>query len=119
MCSALADFVMARDPTRRYLFASLQSATGRRLATAHGIGGGELGSMVLIEQGVAYTKSSAALRVARHLRGLWPLLWFLVLVPAPLRNHAYDWVGRHRYEWFGQTDTCRVPTARDRDRFLE
>jgi predicted DCC family thiol-disulfide oxidoreductase YuxK len=119
MCSTLADFVIARDPTARFMFSSLQSDTGRQLATKHGIPAGELDTMVLIESGIAYTKSEAALRVARRLPALWPLLWCFMVVPSPLRDAIYDWFGRKRYDWFGQTHVCRAPTAEDRDRFLQ
>ncbi|MBH0203854.1 MAG: thiol-disulfide oxidoreductase DCC, partial [Nitrospira sp.] len=36
----------------------------------------------------------------------------------PLRDALYDYIARHRYEWMGKSDTCRVPTPADRDRFV-
>ena len=43
-------------------------------------------SVVLIENGKAYTKSAAALRIAKKLDGLWHLLFLLILIPRPIRD---------------------------------
>ncbi len=54
--------------------------------------------------------SDAVLRVFRHLPGLWPLAWILVVVPHPWRDAAYRFVARRRYAWFGCT-ACRVTAS--------
>jgi predicted DCC family thiol-disulfide oxidoreductase YuxK len=66
-----------------------------------------------------YTKSSAALRIARRLKAPWPLCSALLVVPPPLRNLVYDLVARNRYRWFGRSESCRVPSPDLRQRFLE
>ena len=38
-------------------------------------------------------------------------------LPSPLRDPIYRWIARNRYRWFGKRDTCRVPTAEERERF--
>lgn len=119
MCNGLVDFTMKRDRKRQYFFAALQSATGQKVLNALGLPTEELGSMVLIEAGLAYTKSTAALRVARNCSGLWPVLYAFIVVPAPLRDRIYDWVGNRRYRWFGQLDECRIPTPEEKARFLD
>ena len=43
----------------------------------------------------------------------------LRIVPRALTDRAYDWIAGNRYRWFGQTATCRVPTASLRGRFLD
>ena len=75
--------------------------------------------MVLLDNGHVYRKSTAALRVARRLSGLWPLLGIFLIVPRPIRDWVYDWIGRHRYPWFGQKSECWVPSEDLRRRFLE
>jgi predicted DCC family thiol-disulfide oxidoreductase YuxK len=66
-----------------------------------------------------YTRSTAALRIARQLDGAWPLVYLLLIVPRPLRDAAYRYFAAHRYKWFGELDACRVPTPELRSRFLE
>jgi predicted DCC family thiol-disulfide oxidoreductase YuxK len=81
--------------------------------------GGPAETIVLLDAGKTYVKSTAALRIARGLRFPWPLLYAFVAVPRPVRDLIYDWVARHRYRWFGKRDTCMLPTPELRERFLE
>jgi predicted DCC family thiol-disulfide oxidoreductase YuxK len=76
-------------------------------------------SVVLIERGQIYTRSRAALRIARRLDGLWPLMYALAVVPTPLADAVYAWIARNRYRWFGRSEECRVPTPELRGRFLD
>ena len=64
-CAAAVRFVAARDPTAQFHFAPLQSSLARELLERHGIDDPGLTSMVLLEGGTAYLKSTAALRIAR------------------------------------------------------
>jgi len=119
LCGRLVDFVLERDPARRFRFAALQSPAGERVLRRFRMPAGMLTTMVLIEDGAVYTESTAALRVARRLRAAWPLLYLLIAVPRPLRDAVYRWVGANRLRWFGRRETCRLPTDADRGRFLE
>ena len=76
------------------------------------------GSVVLIENNSYHTKSSAALRIARRLKGAFKLGYAAVILPKFLRDKGYDVVARNRYKWFGKQDQCRLPTPEIRSRFL-
>lgn len=119
LCNGSVRFVIERDPHKHFQFAPLQSETATTL-----IGGlanplAMPDSIVLVDDGRLYVRSTAALRIARRLRFPWPLLWVFMAVPRPLRDWVYDVIARHRYGWFGKRDTCMVPTKEIRDRFLE
>jgi predicted DCC family thiol-disulfide oxidoreductase YuxK len=119
LCNGFVQFVIARDPGARFQFAALQSDSARRLlARVDGLGQVP-DSVVLVDRGRVYTRSSAALRIARGLPFPWSLARALIVVPRPLRDWVYDRVARHRYRWFGRKDTCMVPTPDLRARFLE
>ena len=32
----------------------------------------------------------------------------LMIIPRPLRDAIYDYVAKHRYEWFGKSSDCLV-----------
>lgn len=51
--------------------------------------------------------------------GAWKLFYIFWLVPKPLRDGVYDFVAKHRYEWFGKRDHCLMPTPDVRARFLD
>jgi predicted DCC family thiol-disulfide oxidoreductase YuxK len=119
LCVGGVRFVMARDARARVRFASMQSPMGQRLLARFGLPVDELKTFVLIEGGTPFTRSTAALSVARYLDGLWPWLYALIVVPRPIRDAVYDWVARNRYRWFGRRDACLVPDPRFRDRFID
>lgn len=77
-------------------------------------------SFILIEPGKAYyVKSTAALRIGKHLKGYRTISSVLNLIPSGLRNIVYDFVARNRYNWYGKKDQCMVPTPELRAKFLD
>jgi predicted DCC family thiol-disulfide oxidoreductase YuxK len=118
LCQGSVRFIADRDPRARFRFAPLQSATGAALLERHGLSGGLVDSLVLIDGGQAYTRSAAALRIAGRLGGGWRLAPILLLVPAFLRDWLYDVVARYRYRWFGRSESCEIPSESVRARLV-
>ncbi|MEM9348609.1 MAG: thiol-disulfide oxidoreductase DCC family protein [Planctomycetota bacterium] len=118
MCNASVNYVIDHDPDARFRLAALQSDVGTALAAEHGIDTSELSTIILIDSGKAYMRSSAVLRICRKLTGPAKLLWPFILVPAVLRDPFYRFVANRRYKWFGKKDACRLPTPEDQARFL-
>lgn len=121
LCNGFVTFVIDRDPAAVFRFASLQSEAGRAALQAHGrpVPSGDPETIVLIEDGRIYEQSTAFLRVARRLTCPSRLLYVFVVVPRALRDAVYAWTARHRYAWFGRSESCRVPTPALRARFLD
>lgn len=119
LCNAAVRFVIERDPGGRFRFAALDSEAARTLRHATGAPAALPDSIVLVDEDGEFTRSDAALRIARRLTFPWPLAYVFILVPRVLRDALYDWIARHRYRWFGRRDTCMVPTPELRGRFLE
>ncbi len=117
LCDRSVQFVLARDSQRRFRFAARQSAVGLQLLEKWVIPP-PLDSVVLLVDGVAYTRSDAALRIAARLDRPWRWLRIFLGVPRPVRDWVYDLVAKHRYRWFGKNPACRIPTPELRDRFL-
>ncbi|WP_226036848.1 thiol-disulfide oxidoreductase DCC family protein [Aquibacillus saliphilus] len=118
LCNGSVQFIINRDPSGHFKFASLQSEIGKQLVNKHGIPE-TIDSFIVIENGKVYYKSSAALRVSRNLKGLWKLASVFRLIPRPLRDAIYRIVARNRYKWFGKRDECMIPTPKNKKRFLE
>ncbi|WP_404458082.1 thiol-disulfide oxidoreductase DCC family protein [Oceanobacillus kapialis] len=116
-CDRSVQFVMKRDPNGIFTFVSLQSGAGERVKE-HFQMDPSLDSMILVENGTYYTKSSAALRICKELKGLWKAFYVLLLVPKPLRDFAYNIVAKNRYKWFGKRETCKLPSPEEKSRFL-
>jgi predicted DCC family thiol-disulfide oxidoreductase YuxK len=119
LCNGAVQFIINRDRQGRFSFASLQSAAAQAHLRQFGLSTEAFDTFVLVEGGKAYTRSTAALRIARRLPGAWKLLYALVMVPRPVRDWAYGLVARNRYRLFGRRDACMVPTPELKARFLE
>jgi predicted DCC family thiol-disulfide oxidoreductase YuxK len=118
LCNHGVNFILARDRDKRFQFAPLQSQIGRELLVKNGLNPDEMSSMVLIDGNSVYLRSNAALRICMDLPEPWPLVGVMVFIPESLRNLAYDFVARHRKQWFKSPDACRAPTADEREQFL-
>ena len=117
LCNSFVDFLVRRDREHLFDFAPLQGSTARQLLPPHIPA--ELRSVVLWSQGEVHEKSDAALMILPQLGGLFYLLRAGWLVPKGLRDMIYDLVARNRYRLFGKRETCRLPTADERGRFLD
>ncbi|RWR06541.1 thiol-disulfide oxidoreductase DCC family protein [Siminovitchia fortis] len=116
-CDASVRFIIKNDPKGTFRFASLQSDIGQKLLKERNVPS-DIDSIILIEGDKAYYKSTAALRIARHLQGFWKLAYGFLIVPAPIRNLAYDFIASNRYKWFGKKESCMIPSPDVRERFL-
>jgi len=119
LCNGSVQFVIEHDPDGVVRFAPLQSETAQDLLAEVGYGDYDFDTVVLVEGGDYYTKSDAALRVARRLERPWSFLRVFRAVPRSLRDWLYGRVADHRYLVFGKKDRCMVPSPEVRDRFLE
>ena len=118
LCNGFVQFVIKRDPNGQFRFAALQSAIGQGLLAAVDLPADQLNTVVLIENGKAYTHSDVGLRMFRRMGGLWPLLYSLTIFPKALRTPVYNWIARNRYRWFGKQESCMMPTPDLQARFL-
>ncbi|MBZ9786067.1 DUF393 domain-containing protein [Psychroflexus sp. CAK57W] len=119
-CNASVRFIIKRDKKDSFRFASLQSDLGQKLAKERNIDTSKVDSIILIDPGNAYyIKSTAALEICKDLNGLYPVLSLFLFLPEGLRNFIYDFVARHRYQWFGKSETCPMPSEKEQSKFLD
>jgi len=116
-CSDSVNFIIRHDTENRFAFTPLQSEKGIELRAKYGIDD-DIDSIVLIEDDRAFTKSTAALRIAKRLGGIWALAYAFIIVPRPIRDYFYELFAKYRYRLFGKKDECMLPTPEVRARFL-
>lgn len=118
LCNSAVQFIIKHDKKKIFRFTSLQSEAGQKILAQYNFPLKELNSFILIENNKAYDRSTGALRVAKKLHGLWPLLYGFIIIPKIFRDSIYNWVGKNRYKWFGKKDECMIPTPELKARFL-
>eukprot|EP00698_Gefionella_okellyi_P024678 TRINITY_DN8775_c0_g1_i3.p1 TRINITY_DN8775_c0_g1~~TRINITY_DN8775_c0_g1_i3.p1 ORF type:complete len:113 (+),score=3.02 TRINITY_DN8775_c0_g1_i3:184-522(+) len=87
LCHGSVNFVLKRDSKKVFRFASLQSRAAREILEPLGAQQHQetLDSVLLVENDHVFTKSEAALRIARKLDKPWPMLYPLIYVPRFIR----------------------------------
>lgn len=108
LCSRSVRFVVKRDHQKRFNYFPLQSDEGKALLKKHTITHVSDNTFVYIENNIVYLKSTAALKVCKHLKGVKWLSVFLI-VPKFMRDFVYSIVAKYRYKWFGKRDECFLP----------
>ena len=117
LCNGAVQFVIERDDNNKFHFASLQSEFAKTELVNFDIDINQMSSLILLENGKLYQRSTAALRVAKKLNALWSLLYVFIIVPPFIRNGVYNYIAKNRYKWFGKKESCWVPTAELKDKF--
>lgn len=119
LCNGAVQYVIKHDSDAVFQFASLQSEAGQNLLQQFQLPKNNFNSFVLIEDGKAYIKSTAALKVAKQLKGGIKLLYGFIIVPSFIRNAVYNIIANNRYKWFGKKNECMIPTPSLQTRFLK
>jgi predicted DCC family thiol-disulfide oxidoreductase YuxK len=118
LCNGAVQFVIKHDPEGKFLFASLQSEAGQEVLKQYNLPAGNFNSFILVQNEKIYNKSTAALKVARQMKGAWSWLYIFIVIPKFIRDAVYTWIAQNRYKWFGKKDTCMLPSPELKTRFL-
>lgn len=118
MCSRGAQFVLRHDRRAHFRLTTAQGEVGRSLYRAFGIAPDDLSTMLVVEGDRAALRSDAVIAVGIGLGWPWRAAVALRLLPGGLRDQLYDVVARNRLRWFGQRETCWMPSPAEADRIL-
>jgi predicted DCC family thiol-disulfide oxidoreductase YuxK len=125
LCNRMNQFVLRHDRADVFRFASLQSALAGRILARHGADAADLDTVYVVvnpDQPDEHllARSDAVIFVLKQLGGFWGLTAFVLrFKPRFLRDSGYRVVARHRYRFFGRSETCFLPSSENRGRFLD
>lgn len=120
LCNNSVTKAIKHDAKNTFLFASIQSETGQKIINHLKIDTSKTDSIILYEPGVSYDlKSTAALKVMNDFGGFWQLTKLLWIFPESFRDFVYDYIAKNRYKWFGQKESCIIPTPELKAKFLD
>ena len=117
-CNYWVNFAIKRDKKARLRFTPIQGETAKKILPEFNIHPDSLSSVILIDNGKAYTQSSASIRICKYLDGGWKLFYALMIFPKFLRDFVYNIIAGNRYKWYGKKEECMVPHDDIRKRFL-
>jgi len=119
LCNSTVQRVIENDVKNQFRFASLQSEFGQKFLEKNNLDKDEFHSLILIDGDKFYTKSDAALRIGKELKGIYKISGVLLLVPKFIRNFVYDLISGNRYKWFGKMENCWLPTPELQQKFID
>jgi predicted DCC family thiol-disulfide oxidoreductase YuxK len=117
LCSGWVRFLIERDQPQFFRFTPIQSAYGRALAQRLGIDAETPETNAVILGGHAYFKTDSAIQALTCVPR-WGWVRIFSILPRPVRNWLYDRIARNRYQLFGKTESCMVPTPELMRRFV-
>ena len=116
LCNGFVDFVISQDLSNEFYFASLQGTTAQKELPIQDL---RLDTVILSTNGVVSKKSQAVLMIFKELGPFFKIISVLGnCLPTVACDLIYDFVAKNRYRFFGQKETCRIPTASERSKFL-
>ncbi len=115
-CSWGVQFLLRRDKKEVFLFASNQSNRGKECLQHFQIKVSE--SIYYFRKGNIYTASDAVLFILKDLGYPWKFFMIFKVVPRFIRDAIYRFFAKHRYQLFGRRNDCRVPSEKEKNRFL-
>lgn len=118
LCSGFVRMVVRLDRKNRFRFATAQSPFGEALFRKYGLRTDSYETNLVLIDGAAFMRLESLVAVMAELGWPWRAARVLLLLPRPLRNWLYDRIARNRYALFGRKDSCDIPSAGLRGRFL-
>ena len=119
LCNSSVQFIIKRDKKQRFLYASLQSDAAQSILLQFQLKNNDFNSIILVENGNIYKKSTAILKITKNLNSIWKLSYAFIIIPKFIRDFVYTVIANNRYKWFGKKETCMVPTKEIAIRFLD
>jgi predicted DCC family thiol-disulfide oxidoreductase YuxK len=125
LCNRLVQFLLKHDKDGRLRFASLQCDFAEKVLSRHGIDAKDLDTVHVVENydqpgEQVLQRSDAILRAGRELGGFWSASSSIArVVPRALRDLVYRFIATNRYRVFGKYDSCMLPDANQRSKFLD
>lgn len=119
LCNGFIQFMLGRDPKKKFRFAALQSEIGKKFGVENGaLSFAEMKTIAVFNNGQFLYKSRAVLYIFQHMDFPWKILSVAKIFPTAFSDLIYDFVARNRYKWFGKKDQCMIPTPEIMERFL-
>jgi len=126
-CNRTVQWLLKHDKFDRFRFAAQQSTVAADVLLRHGINRDELlksnSVYLVLDLGTSaervLQRSDVSVQSLVNLGGFWKVLGrCMQIVPRFIRDAGYTLVARNRYRIGGRYDTCPLPTASERAKFL-
>jgi len=117
-CERSVRFIATRDPQGYFRFGASQAPQAAELLARYGVTRSSARSIILIEDGQIFLRSTASLRIASRLTFPWRLAGVLLWIPVPIRDAVYRLIAAVRHRIAGRSNACEIPPPEIRARLI-
>jgi predicted DCC family thiol-disulfide oxidoreductase YuxK len=114
-CNSSVQFILKKRKEDIH-FATLQSSFAEDLLKKHDITI-EMDTLYLLRNDKIYSRSNAALRICKSLKGGYPLMMGFWIIPKFIRDGVYNMIAKRRHKI--RAGHCVIPTENERKLFLD
>ncbi|NCU32441.1 MAG: DUF393 domain-containing protein [Candidatus Moranbacteria bacterium] len=118
LCNKFVNIIIRRDKKGIFQFSAIGSEYSKSVEEKYEVSLVELDTVVLIENNNFFSKSTAVIKICRHLEFPYNLLVVFNIVPKFIRDKIYDIIARNRYKVFGKKESCMIPKPDVLSRFI-
>ncbi len=118
LCDNSVRFVIKNDGRNSFKFGALQANNVQEFLKQKNSKFSNIDSILLVTEHKIYTKSSAALTIAKKMKNRYSLLYIFYIIPKTIRDVFYDFIAQNRYKWYGKKDACMIPSKELQDKFI-
>ncbi len=110
-CNHSVLFILKKNTKKDIFVCASDSSKGKELIIKYKITQNPKDTLLYLTNKKVHHRSSAALQIAKQLRGGYPLLMIFWLVPKFIRDWVYDIIAKHRYKIIDKEASCSIELA--------
>lgn len=118
LCNSTVTFIINHDSGNIFKFAPLQSEPAKKILGELKLRSEDFRAVILLSDCQIFSGSDAIIKIFQLLGFPWSLFAFMKIFPRKIRDAIYGLVASHRYGWFGKRESCMIPDAKIKSRFL-
>lgn len=115
LCDRSVQFIIKHDLREIFQFCPLQSSIAKEIIPHDFL---SFDTVILYDNQMIYTKSSAAFRILRKLKTWYKILLIFTIIPRFITDALYMLIARNRKRLFKSPHTCQLPSPELQKRIL-
>ena len=118
-CNGLVVFLLKYERNNNMSYCSLQSEFAKSFLKDFNVPM-NTDTIYYFSEGELHKRSEAVKKITRNLKSPFLIIsYLLAITPKFLREYFYKVFAKNRYKWFGKKDDCKIPSPKNKERFLD
>lgn len=119
LCSQLVIFLLKYEKNNSMSYCSIQSEFAKSFLKDFNVPM-NIETIYYLSEGKLHKRTEAIKKITRNLKSPFLIIYyFLEITPEFLRESFYKLFAKNRYKWFGKMNECKIPSPKNKERFLD